>query len=166
MDMIRICKGLWPECLKKLFVWKLLGVVLAGFASSASAATYGQSAVAAVLLAEARGEGQDGMLAVAEVIRRRADAVGVSMLAILKPGIFSSLNRTSLHKLIRKFQSHPLYPQALRIAALAYNEPIQLGNRTRGATHFTHKSEKPYWAEGHMPVAIIGRHAFYRLEPF
>jgi spore germination cell wall hydrolase CwlJ-like protein len=128
-----------------------------------SAATYGQEVLAAVLLAEARGEGTDGMRAVAEVVRRRADDRGVSMLSVLKPGAFSSLNGTSRDALLRHFHRHPLFPQALAIARVAYNRPAELGNLTRGANHFTHKNEKPYWSAGYRPVVIIGNHAFYLL---
>jgi N-acetylmuramoyl-L-alanine amidase len=127
-------------------------------------ATYGQKVVAAVLLAEARGEGTDGMVAVAEVMRRRADERGVSMLAIARPGAFSSLNGTTRDRLLQRFERHPLFPQALEIARTAYNRPRDLRNITLGATHFTHKSEQPYWAVGHQPVVVIGNHAFYRLE--
>jgi hypothetical protein len=137
-----------------------------GFHQSAHAATYGQEVLAAVLLAEARGEGEDGMRAVAEVVRRRADAKGVTMLSILKPGAFSSLNKTSQEALLRKFRKHALFPVALRIARIAYNEPAALGNATRGANHFTHKREKPYWSAGYHPVVVIGNHAFYVLPSF
>jgi len=34
----------------------------------------------------------------------------------------------------------------------------------RGATHFTLATERPSWAKGHKPVAVIGAHAFYRLR--
>jgi spore germination cell wall hydrolase CwlJ-like protein len=119
--------------------------------------------LAAVLLAEARGEGHAGMRAVAEVVRRRADAMGVSMLAVLKPGAFSSLNGTTRDALLQRFRRHHLYTQALEIARTAYNCPELLGNSTFGANHFTHRREKPYWAAGHRPVVIIGNHAFYRL---
>jgi hypothetical protein len=106
------------------------------------------------------------MRAVAEVIRCRADRDGVSMLAVLKPGTFSSLNGRSITALIRRFRNHPLFDEALNIATLAYNSPQKLGNQTRGATHFTQKREKPYWSEGYQPVATIGQHAFYRLQAF
>ena len=128
------------------------------------AATYGQKVVAAVLLAEARGEGETGMMAVAEVIRHRADQKGVSMLAVVHAGAFSSLNGTTRDKLLRRFEHHPLFPEALRIARLAYNEPQKLRNLSHSATHFTDKDERPYWAEGHTPVAVIGNHTFYRLD--
>lgn len=144
--------------------WILVIIAVLSSSQIAEAATYGQRVVAAVLLAEARGEGVEGMAAVAEVMRRRADAQGVTMLAVAKPGAFSSLNGTTHAKLLRRFEGHPLFPTALRIARTAYNEPHRLQNITRDATHFTHKDEKPYWAIGHAPVAVIGNHAFYRLE--
>lgn len=144
---------------------RILVVLIAALSCTfaARAATYGQQVVAAVLLAEARGEGTQGMVAVAEVMRRRADAEGLTMLAVARPGAFSSLNGTTHDKLLKKFQGHPLFTEALKIARIAYNEPKRLHNLTRGATHFTHKAETPYWAEGHTPVAVIGNHAFYRL---
>jgi hypothetical protein len=141
----------------------VLGSLVAGLSSSAWAAPYGQEVMAAVLLAEARGEGVAGMMAVAEVIRCRADQKGQGILSTLRPGAYSSLNGTTHKGLVRKLRGHPLFPKALEIARLAYNQPHRLGNLTRGATHFTHKKEKPYWAVGHYPVATIGNHAFYRL---
>ncbi|HEY1170269.1 MAG TPA: cell wall hydrolase [Verrucomicrobiae bacterium] len=139
-------------------------LVWAGFTSPASAATYGQKVVAAVLLAEARGEGETGMVAVAEVIRRRADQEGVSPLRVVKPGAFSSLNGKTHDEIVKEFYKHPQFSQALRIARTTYNEPQKLRNITRGATHFTHKKETPYWAVNQTPVAVIGNHAFYRLD--
>jgi len=141
----------------------LTGLIWTGFALPASAATYGQKVVAAVLLAEARGEGETGMVAVAEVIRRRADLKGISPLSVVKPGAFSSLNGKTHDQIVRQFEHHPMFPQALRIARTLYNEPEKLRNITKGATHFTHKAETPYWAVNQTPVAVIGNHAFYRL---
>lgn len=130
------------------------------------AATYGQEVVAAVLLAEARGEGEKGMQAIAEVIRTRADKKGVSMLAVIKPVIFSSLNGTNRDALLKKYRYHPMFGDALKIARTAYNEPQLLTNVTRNATHFVVKTEAPYWARGKRPVATIGNHAFYRLARY
>lgn len=141
----------------------LTGLIWAGFTLPASAATYGQKVVAAVLLAEARGEGETGMVAVAEVIRRRADQKGISPLLVVKPGAFSSLNGKTHDQIVRQFEHHPMFPQALRIARTLYNEPEKLRNITKGATHFTHKAETPYWAVNQTPVVVIGNHAFYRL---
>jgi len=36
----------------------------------------------------------------------------------------------------------------------------------KSANHFTCATEHPYWAKGRRPVAIIGRHAFYRLDRY
>jgi len=141
----------------------MLSAMMASPSIVASTATYGQEVLAAVLLAEARGEGEVGMRAVAEVVRRRADAKGVSMLSVLKPGAFSSLNGTDRDALLRRFHGHPLFPKALAIARIAYNRPETLGDLTRGANHFTHKRERPYWSAGLQPVVVIGNHAFYRL---
>jgi N-acetylmuramoyl-L-alanine amidase len=157
--LVAASAGRWGRRLRLL----LLGGALVSISVSSSAATYGQEVLAAVLLAEARGEGEVGMRAVAEVVRQRADANGVSMLLVLRPGAFSSLNGTDRDALLRKFHRHKLFPLALEIARTAYNRPEAMGNLTRGANHFTHKRERPYWSVGHRPVVTIGNHAFYRL---
>lgn len=144
----------------------LLALLLGPACQVVPGATYGQEVLAAVLLAEARGEGESGMLAVGEVIRHRADQRGVSLLAVLRPGAFSSLNGVTRDELLRRYKHHPQFPMALEIARTAYNQPDRLRNTTRDATHFTHKNEKPYWTSGHAPVATIGNHAFYRLPRF
>ncbi len=135
------------------------------FTSSAEGATYGQKAVAAVILGEARGEGTKGMIAVAEVIRTRADAAHVTGLAIIsQKRQFSCLNKTTIRGLLRKFEGkHPKWDEALRISRVMYNTPELLPGYTKGATHFTRKDERPYWARGKKPVVTINNHAFYRL---
>lgn len=135
---------------------------LVGF--STEAATRGQQVVASVLLAEASVDGVDGMTAVAEVIRNRADKSNVSMLAVVqKPYAFSSLNSVDVDELCRKMQQRKDYPIALSIARIAYNEPGKLPGLTKGATHFHTISTKPYWTKGVEPVATVGRHHFYKL---
>jgi len=37
---------------------------------------------------------------------------------------------------------------------------------TKSSTHFTRADEKPAWAKGKKPVAIIGDHAFYRIANY
>jgi spore germination cell wall hydrolase CwlJ-like protein len=131
---------------------------------SAPAATYGQKIVAAVLMAEAWGEGDIGMTAVAEVIRTRANEFKKSPLAVVTTWKqFSCLNKRTPDQLYAKFHRNPDFPKALAIARLLYNEPAKLPGYSKGANHFTRSVEKPDWARGQRPVAIIGRHAFYRL---
>jgi spore germination cell wall hydrolase CwlJ-like protein len=144
-------------------------VVLAGFAPRGTAAstrpTYGQQVVAAVLMAEAWGEGEAAMTAVAEVIRRRADDAGRSPLWVVQqPLQFSCLNRVDPRKLIRKYMRHRDFELALRIAQRVYNRPEELAGIARGATHFERVGTRAYWTAGHQPIARIGRLDFYRLR--
>lgn len=127
-------------------------------------ATYGQQVVAAVLMAEAWGEGPKAMTAVAEVIRLRADRAGLSPLAIVtQPWQFTCLNRTSPRALIRRFQNEPDFKIALGIARQMYNQPESLPGLARGATHFEHHQRRAHWTRGHRPVATLGQIAFYRI---
>ena len=143
-----------------------LALAVAGLISclnQASAVTYGQRVVAAVLLAEARGEGKDAMYAVAEVIRNRADRYNVSPLAVVKKKRqFACLNNTTPPALVRRYQNHKLWPQALAIARTAYNQPERLPGVANGATHF-HSHHRVVWARGYQPVAVFGRLKFYRI---
>lgn len=68
-----------------------------------------------------------------------------------------------IDRLIQKFQKEPDFAEALRIAQIATRTPNKLPGLTKGATHFTLARERPYWARGHRPVAVLGSHAFYRL---
>ena len=140
----------------------ILGLIFLWATASLHAQTYGQRVVAAVLLAEARSEGERGMIAVAEVIRNRADAWGVSPLAVVKvEKHFSCLNKTTPEALVRRCRGLPEWSLALAIARQTYNQPETLPGFANGANHF--HSESADWADGEDPVAIIGRLKFYRL---
>jgi N-acetylmuramoyl-L-alanine amidase len=156
-------KGFLVIKMKRFYVASLFLLAWFPGETAVNGATYGQEVVAAVLIAEARGEGEKGMMAVAEVIRRRADLKGVSMLSVVEPGTFTSLNGTDRDALLEKYRKHPSFPAALRIARRAYNRPETLANLTRGATHFAHKKMTPWWARGKDPVVTIGNHTFYKL---
>lgn len=126
--------------------------------------TYGQQVVAAVLMGEAWGEGEKAMTAVAEVIRLRADRAGISPLsAVLRPRQFTCLNRTTPEALIRRYHGERDFRKALEIARQMYNRPETLPGYSRGATHFERLGTRAYWTEGHSPVAVVGKLAFYRL---
>ena len=131
--------------------------------------TYQERAVAAVLMGEAWCQGQIGMLAVGEVIRERSVRLERTPLRVVTAGrrgvhAFSCLNGTNIDALIRKFANKREYKMALEVARIVCRTPDQLPGVTRGATHFTLATERPYWAKGHKPVAVIGAHAFYRLQ--
>ena len=130
-----------------------------------AAPSFEERAVAAVIVAEAGGEHaarpmrSAAQIAVAEVIARRAKIRGLTRLQVIQErGQFSCLLHTSLERLMRQAQRHQGYGEALEIAQAA-----SYPNLTHGATHFTRKTERPYWAIGLHPVVVIGNHAFYRL---
>lgn len=137
-----------------------------GWALAAAEPPYAYKVIAAVIVAEAGGEGENGMSAVAEVIRERGQRLKMTPFQVVSAKkAFSCLNSTSPARLIRKQQQQEkVYAYALALADCLYHAPQNLPNATNKATHFTRKEEKPYWAKGHKPVAVIGAHAFYRLK--
>jgi N-acetylmuramoyl-L-alanine amidase len=149
----------------------LLTFCLLGLQLTAHGMTYEERGVAAVLMGEAWSEGVPGMTAVAEVIHQRSVEKGKAPLQIISASrghvhAFSSLNRTTLDRLIEKFSQEPDFQKALQLARMTCETPAQLPGLTRSANHYTRATERPYWARGKHPVAVIGRHAFYRLDHY
>jgi spore germination cell wall hydrolase CwlJ-like protein len=150
---------------------RLITICLCALQGSALAATYEERGVAAVLMGEAWSEGPRGMTAVAEVIHQRAVEKGKAPLDIIlsrrgQYHAFSSLNGTTLDRLVQKYSLEPDFQKALQIAQTACETPSRLPGLANFANHFTRASEHPYWARGQEPVAIIGHHAFYRLARY
>lgn len=150
--------------------WVII-LCLYGLQVGAQAATYEERAVAAVLMGEAWSEGAAGMTAVAEVIHQRAVEKRQAPLRIISAfrgriHAFSCLNGTTLSRLIWKFDEESDYQKALQLAQVTCQTPARLPGLAKSANHYTRTTERPYWAKGHRPVAIIGRHAFYRLEHY
>lgn len=124
------------------------------------------------LWGEARGEGAEGMKAVACVVLNRVKVAkergsywwGNDIIQVCqKPYQFSAWNRSDPN--FRKLQSvdeRDLYfATALRIARRAVIGALK--DVTGGATHYHADSITPYWAQGERPSVTIGRHVFYRL---
>ncbi len=146
------------NCRTAVFACLLYGTV-------AFAQPFEEKAVAAVIVAEAGNQGERGMTAVGEVIHQRKKESGISILEVLKKRrAFSCLNETTLDALVRKFEGTEEFMVALRIAEKVCRRPEQLPGITHRANHFTRTDEKPYWARGKIPVAVIGQHSFYRLR--
>ena len=119
-------------------------------------------------MGEAWSEGIPGMTAVAEVIYQRSKEKGRSPLRVITASrgrihAFSCLNGTTIDQLISKFKGQADYQKVLQIAKTMCQTPDQLPGLSKSANHFSRVDERPYWAEGQRPVAIIGRHAFYKL---
>ena len=120
-----------------------------------------------MLLGEASNQGYQGMEAVAEVIATRCKQKHLTPYTVVtKRRSFSCLNGVKPERLVRKWQYTEGYAQALALALTVSQAPFRLGTLARGATHFTRSNERPKWALNARPVAIIGSHAFYRLDQF
>ncbi len=128
--------------------------------------------LARTLWGEARGEGERGMHAVANVIINRARHAekrgkfwwGNNIIQVCqKPYQFSCWNRSDPN--FRKLQTidtrNFAYATALKIAKRAVLETFE--DMTNGATHYHAKSIEPYWAKNEIPLISIGNHVFYRL---
>ena len=128
--------------------------------------------LARTLWGEARGEGSEGMKAVANVILNREKIAqnkgkfwwGNNIIQICqKPYQFSCWNRADPN--FRKLQSADegdlYFATALRIARRAVIGALE--DVTLGSTHYHARSITPYWAKGRMPLMTIGNHKFYSL---
>ena len=146
-------------------VCAVAGALMAAGAATFTRPTYGQQVVAAVLMGEAWGEGEAAMIAVAEVIRVRADAAGLSPLAVVQqPFQFSCLNGIRPRELVRKFQRHRDFEVALRISRRMYNSAQELPGIAKGATHFERVGTRAHWTRGRQSVARVGRLDFYHVR--
>jgi spore germination cell wall hydrolase CwlJ-like protein len=143
----------------------VLGLVVVLVAPS-QAASFDERLIAAVLMAEARGEGIVGMTAVGEVIANRATKRQMHPAQVVRQGYqFSPLNRTKPRELVSRYEKMPLYAEALRIANTVIQAPAELPGLTAGADHFEDiRAPIPRWARGRRPVAVVGGHRFWLLN--
>ena len=129
--------------------------------------------LARTLWGEARGEGQEGMEAVACVILNRVQIAqekgrywwGNTVIEVCqKPYQFSCWNSNDPNrdKVLNISDKDIHFVSAKRIAARAIIGSLQ--DQTMGATHYHEKSIMPYWVRGQKPLVTIGRHVFYRIE--
>jgi len=118
--------------------------------------------VALTILAESRGEGRDGMAAVACVISQRAINRNLTPEQVcLQKWQFSCWNGKSESDLEHLYKT----PQAEYALYLEAN--IDRMNRAKVgyADHYYAEYIKaPYWAKGRKPVARLGKHIFYKLK--
>lgn len=129
--------------------------------------------LARTIWGEARGEGTNGMRAVACVIMNRLKIAqkkngfwwGDNLTEICrKPYQFSAWNNDDPNRsLMEKVdKNNAVFSAALRIARRAvYGD---LPDETKGATHYHRIGITPIWTHKEKPVEVIGKHIFYRLE--
>jgi N-acetylmuramoyl-L-alanine amidase len=128
--------------------------------------------MARTLWGEARGEGNIGMQAVANVIVNRVEYAksqngfwwGDTILKVChKPYQFSCWNKNdpNYRKLLEIDDSNHHFALALRLA----NRAVLgfLPDITYQSTHYHERSILPHWARRQKPKTVIGRHIFYRL---
>ena len=116
-----------------------------------------QKVVAITILAEARGEGNAGMYAVAAVIAQRAfERKRTPEGVCLKPYQFSCWNGGRIDQLLAKAKRHPRFNEALAIVNGTAT------NYTGGADHYHADYCNPYWASSMKKTCIIGKHLFYK----
>lgn len=140
---------------------KLAGALLIALITTAKAGNPPTSTevVAAVIVAEAGGEGVAGMRAVREVIQMRAyERRQTERAVVTAPKQFSCLNQTTVDKLVASARRS----SAWNIALLLASQPVDRATVFQ-ANHYHAKSVTPYWSHGKKPVAVVGNHIFYRL---
>ena len=123
--------------------------------------THETKVIAITILAEARGEGEAGMYAVAAVIAQRAfERKRTPSAVCLKKWQFSCWNGKRLKDLEHLLK----VPQAKYALALAKNIKLLSRDYVGYANHYhNNKIKLPYWAKGEKPVKTIGNHIFYKL---
>ncbi len=150
--------------MKKLII--LLGLPLIfnavyGHTNNNAKLTRETKIIAITILAEARGEGEAGMYAVAAVIAQRAfERKRTPSAVCLKKWQFSCWNGKRLKDLEHLLK----VPQARYALALARNIKLLSRDYVGYANHYhNNKIKLPYWAKGEKPVKTIGNHIFYKL---
>jgi len=117
--------------------------------------------VAAVLIAEAGGEGKVGINAVFEVIETRGKIRKKPLSEIVTEKFqFSCLNkyRNDHQTFINRNKKHPMFNYALWVVN------NYKGNITKGANFYHTKTVSPSWSKGYEPIVIIGNHKFFLLK--
>ena len=140
----------------------ILAASLIAFAAFAEPTlTKEQQIIALTLLAEARGEGIEGMEAVAMVIKQRmANRKQTASQVCLAPKQFSCWNGKSSDDLRHLWQS-PAAPDAIKVVRrFGKLDSAAIGH----ADHYCTVKIKPYWSKGKTPVAVLGNHKFFKLR--
>ena len=163
------------ENLGQIITWVIVAIVLFGFANMAAANELPpeQKIIAQTILGEARGEGKQGMYAVACVIIQRMKLESFPNTAkgvCLEASQFDfwtqrdSVTWDDTHRAtVRRLMNHDI--ETVRYAKmLAINiDKVDL-NWSKHADHYCTIDINNYWTQGQKPVLIIKSHKFYKLR--
>ena len=120
-----------------------------------------QQLLALTLLAEARGEGVQGMEAVAMVVKQRmVNRSQIAKQVCLAPKQFSAWNGRSKSDLEYLWRSPAASDAVGVVRRFSQLDPTVIDY----ADHYCTVQITPYWALDQQPVAVIGNHKFYRLK--
>ena len=146
-----------PPTLSWLWV-VVIGLVVSCLMGSCEAARAEVSEVVLQTIAmEAADQPFEGQVAVASVILNRARRGNISpQSVVMRPKQFSCWNS---HKWARTWLDKHYTPKVRQRALNALNQAI-VGGMT-DLTHYHHTGIRPYWAVGHTPSVVIGKHVFY-----
>lgn len=134
--------------------------------------------VAQTLYGEARGEGDAGMTAVADVIANRVGTAKVHVEEhdgdphpLFGDGTFADCCKRhnqfscwnpadpNLPKLLHVTIGNAAFLSAMRIATAAVTGTLI--DETKGATHYRRVGSPASWADGKEPCVVIGHHEFF-----
>jgi len=119
-----------------------------------------------VMYFEARGEGEDGQKAVAEVIFHRMTKgnYGHSICAVVYEGVGTATCQFSFvcDGSLEERKSPEPWRQAQALAARILTGEEHLGDATDGAVNFHAASIEPGWTGDFVRTVQIGNHIFYR----
>jgi N-acetylmuramoyl-L-alanine amidase len=119
---------------------------------------------ARTIYGEARGEPYNGMKAVGHVLINRwrfkqGDVDHSIAAAALRWLQFSAWNENDPNR--ERLQIANFGDPKFRLSVRAMLEAIDEQDFTSGARHYHTLAISPKWAQGHVPVMVIGAHAFY-----
>lgn len=116
--------------------------------------------VAATIVLEAGGEGEMGMLAVANVIQNRSVLRNLSYEKVVtQPKQFSAMNSGRYRWLVSKAKRSSAWSYAYSLARKM--ESGMLDDVTGGADHYHADWMLPRWASSMRQTVAIGGHVFY-----
>lgn len=132
--------------------------------------------VALTLFGEARGEGPEGRIAVANVVRNRMAGTGKSARDVcLQRRQFSCWNANDPNRDVLVDTAAAMQNPGGRIGPVL-NECRWIAHglltdsfvdNTHGATHYVtnalYATRPPYWVKDARPLCVIGRHTFFRV---
>ena len=155
--------------LRKWTILAFLGAFISNATGAYTPDPWERQIVAACLILEASDQGEEGMIAVANVMNNRAGGNAKRIYKeVRKPYAFSSLNAASTGKTgnrgyaghVTRASRDPNWRVALRIVDRLYAG--RLTDLTKGATHYTVVSEYVSWMKSMRLTVVIGDHKFLR----